>query len=390
MSTSVEEPPPVPTVNRRTKIESGRRIPALDGLRGIAILAVLLYHYSNGQTQSSVAWVMGISRILGAGWSGVDLFFVLSGFLITGILYDTQSDPGYYKKFYIRRILRIFPIYYITAAAVFVVGISVGVHWRPGHLWFLFYFGYPAALYWPNLIPISPFVRITHLWSLSVEEQFYMVWPWAVRQLASKRNIMITCFAMFILAFASRVAFVERGHLDWASAFLPCRMDTLAVGSALAIAVRKINPSKLQRWAIPIFLLATFAFIAIAMGCHSASRSQPAIAVWGYSLTAIAYGALLTMGLGLLSKILSWSILRAFGRYSYGLYLYHFPLTALLEHMKPFISAHIGSFALGSILYVGLCLAINFSIAALSFHLIELPILRLKSRFSYEGHTSAA
>jgi hypothetical protein len=91
---------------RTDGVEVNRRVPALDGLRGLAIIAVFLYHYGAGGSTSSVLWVRCFSRILGVGWSGVDLFFVLSEFLITGILFNTQTDPEYYKNFYVRRALR--------------------------------------------------------------------------------------------------------------------------------------------------------------------------------------------------------------------------------------------------------------------------------------------
>jgi peptidoglycan/LPS O-acetylase OafA/YrhL len=384
MATLVERTQSVRAAERNGTFDFRRRVLALDGLRGVAILAVFLYHYGNGGNQSSNAMVRAVSKVFGLGWSGVDLFFVLSGFLITGILFDTQLDPGYYKKFYIRRILRIFPIYYVAAAAVFFVGLVVGVHWSGGHLSFLFYLGYPAAALWPSLVQVSPLIRITHLWSLSVEEQFYMIWPWLIRLMGGMRRILLVCLAMFVVALASRLAFVEWVNPVWAYVFLPCRMDDLAVGAAIAIAVRGGGAEKLRRWALPALVFSTASFVALCIIRHTVDHSDAAIAVWGYSLIAIAYGALLVMSLGRLSTMFSWSIFRVFGRYSYGLYLYHFPLTVLLEPMRPWIIARTGSFAIGSVAYVVVCVTINLSLAALSFQLIESPIMHLKSHFSYE------
>jgi peptidoglycan/LPS O-acetylase OafA/YrhL len=161
-------------------------------------------------------------------------------------------------------------------------------------------------------------------------------------------------------------------------------MDALAVGSAIAIATRWGGAEKLKRWALPILVSSAALFVTICIIRHTVDHNDAAIAVWGYSLIAMAYGSLLVMSLGPFSKVLSWSVLRAFGRYSYGLYLYHFPLTALLEPIKPWIMGRTGSFAVGSVAYVVTCLGVNLSVAALSFHLIESPIMRLKSRFSYD------
>lgn len=230
MSTLSVNPLSAPSYDVAAGRMPGRRIPALDGLRGFAILAVFAFHYGYGGNQSSVALVKGISAVFGLGRSGVDLFFVLSGFLITGILFDTRTDDGYYKKFYARRILRIFPIYYLLAAVLFILGTLRGFHWTAGHLWFLVYFGYPAALFWPGLVQASSWLRITHLWSLSVEEQFYFVWPGLIRKLASKRNILFFCLGMFVASLLTRMAFVGWVNTDWANTFLFCRMDALAVG----------------------------------------------------------------------------------------------------------------------------------------------------------------
>jgi peptidoglycan/LPS O-acetylase OafA/YrhL len=384
MTPTREEPQPAELKKGVAEFDSSRRVPALDGLRGIAILAVFFFDYGSGGNQSSIASVRAASKAVGLGWTGVTLFFVLSGFLITGILYDTRADAGYYRKFYARRVLRIFPIYYLASAVIFVVGISLGVHWRAGHLSFLFFCGFPAALIWPSLIQLPQSIHFTHVWSLSVEEQFYAGWPWLIRRMGSKRNVLLACLVMFFVALALRMAFVRWVNPVWAYTFLPCRMDALAVGAALAIAVRVRGAAALNRWAVLVFLLSSVSFVLLCIIRRTVDHNDVAVAIWGHSLVAVSCGALLVMSLGPLSRFFSLSILRMFGRYSYGLYLYTFPLESLLEPLKPRIMAHVGSFAVGSVFYVGACLAINLSIAALSFHFIETPIMRWKSRFRYD------
>jgi peptidoglycan/LPS O-acetylase OafA/YrhL len=364
-------------------LDRSRRLLPLDGVRGLAILAVFLFHYGRGASQSPVAWVRGLSGFVGLGWSGVDLFFVLSGFLITGILYDTTADPGYYRKFYIRRILRIFPIYYIACAVLYFAGTTAGVHWTAGHLSFLLYLGYPAALIWPSLVQLTPFMPITHLWSLSAEEQFYMGWPWMIRRLGTGRNILAACAAIFGLALALRLACVNFGAPGWAYPFLLCRMDTLATGAALAIVVRKTGAARMQAWAAGALAVTALCFAALCASQHSVDRANPVISTWGYSLLALGYGAILVLSLGLLSGFFSSGILRFFGKYSYGLYLYHFPLTVVLEPLKMPIIQHLHSLAAGSVAYLAACLGVNLLVAGLSFRFIESPVLRLKSRFEY-------
>ena len=356
----------VVTLNAR----SSKHIPALDGLRGLAILAVFFHHYGAGGIHSTSTVVRGIATVCGIGWSGVDLFFVLSGFLITGILFDTQHDRSYYRKFYARRTLRIFPIYYLFVAITLLL-IPPGV-WQKGHLFFLVYLGYPAAVIWPALVNLP--IRVTHLWSLSVEEQFYMLWPWLIRKLQNPRNILRFCAAVGVGALVARVVFP-----GWAYASLPCRMDGLALGAALAILFRGDFWQHCQRSAWALFLASAGAVILICVLRHTTDHYDRVICTVGFSVIAIAYGALLVLSLGPLAGIFSLWILRTFGKYSYGMYLYHFPLTAVFEHAKPFLARY----PLGSLSYVAMCLAANLAIAALSFHLFEQPILRLKSRFEY-------
>jgi peptidoglycan/LPS O-acetylase OafA/YrhL len=370
-TTTLDEVVAVPaTIEPAKQIPTNKHLPALDGLRGMAILAVFMYHYGKGGIHRTSAVVRWFAMICGFGWSGVDLFFVLSGFLITGILYDTQQNPGYYRKFYFRRALRIFPIYYLFAvAALLVVPFSL---WSKGHLFFLVYLGYPAALIWPSLVNLP--IHITHLWSLCVEEQFYMIWPWLTRKLQSPYKILGLCATLGFGALVFRIVFPQ-----WSYASLPSRVDDLAVGSALAILFRTDLREYCQKLAGPVFVVFGAAILAICILRGTTDHNDRLISTFGFSILAIAYGALLVLSLGPLKRFCTLPILRTFGKYSYGIYLFHFPLTTVFEHVKP-LFAHV---PVGSLVYVGFCLTANLAIAAVSFHLFEQPLLRLKSRFEY-------
>ena len=355
-------------------VGSGKHIPALDGVRGLAILVVFFHHYGAGGIQSSSSIVRAVATVCGLGWSGVDLFFVLSGFLITGILFDTQKEPGYYRNFYIRRTLRIFPIYYLFVAITLLV--VPPRFWQKGHLWFLAYLGYPAAIIWPTLVKLP--IHITHLWSLSVEEQFYMLWPWLTRKVCSAQHILFLCAVVGVGSLAARVLFPA-----WSYASLPCRMDGLALGAALAILFRGDLWQHCQRSAWAVFLASTGAVVLICLLRNTTSHNDRVICTVGFSLIAVAYGALLVLSIGPLAGLFSLRILRIFGKYSYGIYLYHFPLTTAFAHAKPFFARY----PLGSLSYVAMALAANIAIAAVSFHLVEQPILRLKSFFAYRNRS---
>ena len=348
----------------------GGHIPALDGLRGVAILAVFCLHYGGGGIYSSSAAVRWVGTVCRFGWTGVDLFFVLSGFLITGILYDTQRDSRYYRKFYARRALRIFPIYYLFIALAVLIVPFASLTAR--HLLFLVYLGYPAALIWPALVSLP--ILITHLWSLQVEEQFYMLWPWLIRRLKTTRSILMLCAAVGVAAPILRLAFPS-----WSYASLPCRADDLVFGAALAILFRSQHWRSCQRCAYPVLFASIMGIILLCDLRHTTEHTDPVIFTVGFTVIAIACGALLVLSLGPLSKVFSSPVLRIFGKYSYGMYLYHLPLMVFFERGKPlFIRYHFG--ILG---YVFACLVANLAIAAFSFHLFEQPILKLKKRFDY-------
>jgi len=376
----------------RPKIATGdgSRINALDGLRGIAILAVFFFHYARGAgTHASSAFGSIASALFGLGWTGVDLFFVLSGFLITRILYDTQGAPGYYTNFYARRVLRIFPVYYLFALVLAMLAPFLGVHWSLGHLFFLFYLGYPAAIIWPSLTIVAP-LAITHLWSLAAEEQFYMIWPWAIARLRNADAIVRTCAVVGAAALALRIVIRALPGIDptWAYAFLPARMDALAIGAALAILVRGKLNARIDRWAIPALASAVALLMTICISRRTEAAEDPLIGTVGCTLIAIACGALLLLSLregSRLQRLLSFPALRACGKYSYGLYLYHLPLSVALHPLKGFYVARSHSAAIGSVIYVASSLSVNLIVAMISYRLVEAPIMKLKSHFSYKS-----
>jgi peptidoglycan/LPS O-acetylase OafA/YrhL len=366
-----------------------QRVPALDGLRGVAILAVFLRHYAGGLEKTANTNAMHLLGMLfNFGWTGVDLFFVLSGFLITGILFDTQGHSDYYKNFYGRRVLRIFPPYYLFAAVYLALTPLIAAHWKLGQLTFLVFIGFPLALISPALGEVSPSVHITHLWSICAEEQFYMIWPWTIRKLRTATNIFRACAVIMVATLLLRVFICSTRWLDigWTHDFLGCRMDTLAVGAAIAIAMRGPLQRTLLKWA-PIVLFPAAACVAVmCLVRHTVDHSDPVIATIGFSLIALMYGSLLLVGLrphGWVARLFSTRLLRMFGRYSYAMYLFDFPLTVFLSPKRGYFVSATHSFALGSAVFLAFCLVVNLLAAAASYHFVEAPVLRLRRYFKY-------
>jgi peptidoglycan/LPS O-acetylase OafA/YrhL len=373
-------------------INSKKHLPGLDGLRGLAILLVFFYHYAGGLQHTAHSKSMHLfGAIFGFGWSGVDLFFVLSGFLITGILFDTQDDPAYYKKFYVRRSLRIFPIYYIFLGVYGLLAfLRLDGHFHLGHSAFLFYLGYPAILIWPALESVSPSVHFTHLWSLCAEEQFYLVWPWVVSKLRTPFLLIAACLAAISVAPALRIFFVLHDLHAWEYAFLPSRMDALAVGGLIAILMRGPGKSLTEKWATPMFLVSSLCVAAICVVRRTVEHIDGLIGTAGFTFIALTYGALLILAIrpgGLLERVFSLPVLRLFGKYSYGIYLFHFPLSEFLSPKRELFISITHSFSVGSITFIFVCLIINLGVAAVSFHFIESPIIRLKKWFEYDRDT---
>ena len=373
-----------------------RHQPELDGIRGLAILAVLLSH---GAVLLGVLprytphpkWVTLFAYVMIPGWGGVDLFFVLSGFLITGILLRSRMRPTYFRSFYARRVLRIFPIYYLfltlmLAAAQVSPGFRALIPSTRKEIvsYFLYLQNWP--LFWPNLLGMTSLWG--SFWSLAVEEQFYLVWPTVVRFVSIPAMLTLCCIG-FLAGTPVRWAVihwytgVHVGELQ-----MPItRLDGLFLGAACALYREYRGRPVPLRWARWSFAAGAAMMLQIAV-FHVRELYGTEIHISTYGVTGFA---LMSAGLvaasqhrvGWLDRFLASRPLRIAGRYSYGMYVYHLliyvGMAALARRMAPATNGELNLVA--ALLYIALTILVVTGVAALSFHLIETPFLRLKRLF---------
>lgn len=350
----------------------GDHFPALDGLRALAFLMVFGHHYL------SIWW----------GWVGVDLFFVLSGFLITGILYDTQEDPHRYRNFYIRRALRIFPLYYgIILLCLPMIVASLPWSWIvwPAYLGNFAQFGAHVPYEIQAFAPSFPLggeracLYLGHFWSLCVEEQFYLIWPAVVFTVRDRQKLLRIC------AFSVPICLTLRALCAWLAPYwlvhdrellyraTPLRIDALLMGGLLALLIRgpeRETALRVMRRSGPFALAAALLWLTMK---HSSSMVWLATFVDTLSLVLIG----VAIQPGFVSRILQWRPLRWLGGIIYGLYVYHdIPYRQygwMARHLSPNHSR-----ALGAVI----ALLTTVLVSWLSYHLYESRFLRLKDRWT--------
>jgi peptidoglycan/LPS O-acetylase OafA/YrhL len=363
-----------------------RHIPALDGVRALAILLVIP-HNLDTLTLPYSKFVFPLALLMHAGWIGVQLFFVLSGFLITGNLFDAKGADNYFSAFFGRRMLRIMPLYYFVLLATFViaplvVSLPQQLAATESHQVWLWTFltnwtePYDGGVY-----------GFGHFWSLAVEEQFYIVWPLIVLR-CSPRRLLWVCAASVVISLVTRCVLVA-AHFsaDALYMFTICRMDALALGAGVAALIR--IPSvyeRLQKLGRPVALATIVTFAATAIVTRGFGMHEFGAQTIGYSILSLAFSlavlltVLPTTGLvGMIMRVLSSTPLRLVGRYSYGMYVLHLPLhvffTGPLFHRlapQPTVAESLG-YAAGMTL-------VSFALAALSYELYEKRFLKLKHR----------
>ncbi|MGA7914171.1 MAG: acyltransferase [Candidatus Acidiferrales bacterium] len=314
-----------------------KRWPELDGLRGTAILLVFLLHYvTDSRThQATFGLLYRFAAIFRLGWSGVDLFFVLSGFLIGGILIDARASSNYFRTFYIRRVHRILPVYYLWITLYAILGYAIMKSGSPKYAAALGGALHPVVylLFLQNILS-APYSLYGHYmlspdWSLAVEEQFYLVAPFLIRWLSLKRLTAVLVACVIGAPVLRYFIFpLSPGGPDRVYSLMPCRADALAMGMLAAIAWRSTARDWLRQRAVPLKIASGFLFLgACAMTKWMPGPKTPVEAALQYSWLASLYTSILLLALldtrGLVARVARWSFLRECGRISYCFYLIH-------------------------------------------------------------------
>ena len=322
-----------------------RRIGALDGVRGIAILLVFVNH----------AFKVKLT------WAGVDLFFVLSGFLITGILLGVKHlrAGAYYGRFYGRRVRRILPPYLLLLA---VTPVFFGVGWLRFGYMYAFLMNFVTAFAIPHLSSLDV------LWSLAVEEQFYLVWPVLVLLLSERALAWAVGVLMVAAPLLRYICSPEFSNYAPVYMLTPFRMDLLAAGAGLALVWRKR-----REWIVrfggfgPLLSLGSLGVLAALSRKQgfSITANTPFANVWIYEMTLVASAGVVLWALsGRGSEVLEWRPIRALGRISYSFYLIHTTVLIVLER-----------YLAGRWLVAGLTFGISLMYSALSWRYFEQPML---------------
>jgi peptidoglycan/LPS O-acetylase OafA/YrhL len=385
----------------RTELKSpegspyARHLPALDGVRGFAVLGVACSHLFPASPHSP--FEAFVHKTFAFGASGVDLFFVLSGFLITGILYDSLPDPDFFRKFYARRVLRIFPLYYGVLALYAIAALICGLNFHRELL--------SLALYLQNTSLIAQRLRdytgptalpLPHFWSLAIEEQFYLVWPITVFLLRTRRRLLIFCAAALVLCPLLR-AFLFLHGVDYniVTVNTLCRSDSLLAGAAIALLLRSHLHDRVLRASGWIFVAsATFGILLSYLSTHgpllnTASGYRVYLAFDFSAIALVSVGVIvLSLRSPLVSRLCTLRPMRWLGKYSYGIYILHLIFFSYLERpLRRFFSTYITPDKGVDIVATGLLIFLISIIAAyLSYHLYEKHFLRLKRFFDYRPH----
>ncbi|MEO7922342.1 MAG: acyltransferase [Chitinophagaceae bacterium] len=361
-----------------TTSPTSRHYPALDGLRGVAILMVIFLHN------------FGFMNYFFFGWLGVDLFFVLSGFLITDILLNSLGKPNFLRNFYMRRVLRIFPLFYLILIICLFILPNINSlkldasYYTDNQFWFWTY-----LQNWLFIFKEPHGDKILlHTWSLAVEEQFYLVWPVTILLIRKPKILLgIVILALAVVLVARYMVWVYKVEdLAYSSLYTFTRIDGLCIGSMLALLLR-VNPGFLRKYTTVIVLLMAAVNFGFYFVNNQRGFSLPYLAFVGYTTFAVLFGILVHEAVTGKSRLINFLLdnrpLKFFGKISYGLYVYHWPVFMLLfPYFVELLAARMQlSFRIAETGSAVIVTVIAVLVSWLSFHFFEKPFLGLKNRF---------
>jgi len=377
--------------------ENKKFYPALDGLRALAVLAVFCQHYI--PTALAYQW----------GWMGVDLFFVLSGFLITGILYDTRNAAHRVRNFYVRRTLRIFPLYYAVLLAALLLEPMFHWVWHPAWILNLLYLGNYSRFIWihdfmrgtqsiEHLQATGPighhfFLHYGHFWSLAVEEQFYLIWPAVVFFVRDRMRLRNLCAVICVSCLAARIACVYFLPVAYLQAEIlyratPLRADALLLGALIALMLRGPEVETLKRSMYPLFFTiasccALFELVYVIKRHRPFGADHTSVMdTVGFTVIDVIFALIILISLEpgtILYRFLTMKPLRRLGQMSYGFYVFHdIPHIAYQDAVHYLIANNRHMTAIVAVFAMGMTLILSY----LSYKYFESPFLRLKDRFT--------
>jgi peptidoglycan/LPS O-acetylase OafA/YrhL len=369
--------------------QRSERIPELDGLRGLAILMVMVCHFSGDQSQDR--WALGLQVLAAAGWIGVDLFFALSGFLITGILLASRGSEGALRHFYARRVLRIWPVYLVALVVLLVVLPNTNAYdavdrwWFSAHQWYYWLHGMDFA---PTPEGVFGYHTV-HFWSLSLEEQFYLIWPLAVLTL-SDRRLRWVLGAVVVMESVLRIGLALTDSPARAIAQHVLHIQPLAAGAWLAIEARAPGGlGRYARYARPAALVGALGLGLLFLDAPGLDKNAPLPFALTVTACAVGFGGLLLRAVtggstSRLAAVMRAPWLRWMGRYSYAMYVVHMPLVAAAERLdftwRSFPAAG-GSALPGYLGYVVVLGVASMGLAFVSWHVLEKHCLALRRFF---------
>ena len=366
---------------------SSRKLVPLDGIRGLAIAAVIVHH-TCWRIPASNTLQLILNKVYFMGWAGVDLFFVLSGFLITGILLDTREAGNYFQSFYARRALRIFPLYFVFLLVAFTLfPLVIAADWlpAPGDGWLYFSYLTNWLALWKG--PWRHSV-MAHLWSLAVEEQFYFCWPFVVW--AVKPRVLLPALLVGELGVTAGRIFWVLGHgpSQTVNIATVSRMDGLLLGAACAILIRHYRlPQRALPWLPRIAGAGLYAYVLITL--RFTGEPDWLFEMAGFTVLAVCFAllilhAVLTEGAkSPLQSLLCWRPLTNVGKYAYGLYVYHVPLLYFGNMwIDRFVPQSIRAQIWFGYASIALLFLASYQVARLSFNYFERYFLNWKDRFA--------